>query len=243
MLDKKENMKMTEKLGFGMLLALVGGFIDVYSYIMRGKVFATGQTGNFVLAAAHLAEKDYSGMLHAIVPIVSFWIGTFIAWHMFFSISKESQQLWKYEILIAEILILFITGLIPCSYPNIIANTLLSFASSLQYCAFRKFGSSENYASIFCTGNMRSCADNYYKGIIRKDKQCLKRALHYSYILISFFIGVLLGSCEAKILNERAIWTAAVILSIAFALSFIWNEYALKSTVLINKKELLVRSK
>lgn len=235
--NKKNDIEITEKLGFGMLLASVGGLMDAYSYTVRGKVFATGQTGNFVLAAVQLSEKNYIGMLHAIVPIVSFWAGIFAAWHMLYSLSKEKQLLWKRGVLAASILVLFITGLIPLSYPDIIADSLVAFAASLQYCAFRKFGTDENYANIFCSGNMRSCADNYYKGIIRKDKQSLKKALRYSCILISFFTGAVIGALESEILHEKTIWTAAVVLSAALVLSFVLNVNAQRILVTVPVKK------
>lgn len=221
---KRSDIDITESLGFGMLLASAGGTMDAYSYTVRGKVFATGQTGNFVLAAVRLAEKNYIGMLHTFVPILSFWLGIFAAWHLFYSLSKEKQLKWKRGILVTSIFILFITGLIPGSYPDIIADTLVAFAASLQYCAFRKFEGGENYASIFCTGNMRSCADNYYKGIVRKDKQCLKKALRYSCILISFFIGAGIGALESGLLCEKTIWIAAVTLLAALIISVIFNK-------------------
>jgi Predicted membrane protein len=230
--DRKQDTEITEKLRFGILLAFIGGFMDVYSYAVRGKVFATGQTSNFALAAVRLVEKDYTGMFHAIVPIVSFWIGIFISWYIFYSHFKERHLLWKRGILVIEMVILFIAGLVPLSYSNIIANTLVSFAASLQYCAFRKFGTDEGYASIFCTGNMRSCAENYYMGIVRKDRQCLKKALRYSCILVSFFTGAVTGAFEASIFHEKAIWTVDVILLAALVISFVFNADISKNTAL-----------
>ena len=220
---KKNDLEITEKLGFGMLLASAGGLMDVYSYTTRGKVFATGQTGNFVLAAIQLSERNYLGLLHAFVPIVSFWAGIFAAWQIFYALVKENQVLWQRRILAASIVILFITGFIPCSYPDVIANSLIAWAAAFQYCAFRKLGTNENYATIFCSGNMRSCVDNYYRGIVRKDKQSLKRALRYSCILISFLAGAAVGALEAGIFQEKAIWTAAAVLSAALLLSFVFK--------------------
>lgn len=233
--NKKIDIDITEKLWFGMLLASVGGLMDAYTYAVRGKVFATGQTGNFVLAAVQLTEKNYGGVIHALVPIVSFWIGIFAAWHMFYSISKEKPLAWKRGILAASVIILFIAGLIPLSYPNVAADSLVAFAASLQYCAFRKFGTSENYANIFCSGNMRSCADNYYKGIVRKDKQSLKKALRYSYILISFFLGAGIGALAARFLHEKTIWIAVVVLSTSLMISFASNVNTNESAVLTSK--------
>ena len=37
------------------VLALVGGFLDIYTYLLRGGVFANAQTGNIVLLAANLS--------------------------------------------------------------------------------------------------------------------------------------------------------------------------------------------
>lgn len=206
-----------------MLLALAGGLMDVYTYTIRGKVFATGQTGNFVLAAVHLTDKNYAGMLHAFVQIVSFWAGIFAAWHIFYSLSKENQLPWKRGILSVSIFILVITGFIPRSYPDIIADSLVAFTAALQYCAFRKFGSDESYANIFCSGNMRSFIDNYYKGIVRKDKQSLKKAIRYSCILASFFTGAAMGAITSGIFHEKTIWTAALVLSAALVMSFIFS--------------------
>ena len=40
----------------GALLALSGGLVDVYTYLIRGGVFAFAQTGNLVLLGIRLAR-------------------------------------------------------------------------------------------------------------------------------------------------------------------------------------------
>lgn len=40
----KHSMQISESIGLGTILALSGGFMDAYSYIERGKVFANAQT-------------------------------------------------------------------------------------------------------------------------------------------------------------------------------------------------------
>ena len=44
----KQNRQMSSSLSVGFLLALAGGFMDAYSYMARGKVFANAQTGNIL---------------------------------------------------------------------------------------------------------------------------------------------------------------------------------------------------
>lgn len=213
----------TETLSFAMMLAFVGGIMDIYTYIVRGNVFATGQTGNLVLVAMHLSEGDYIRMLYPLVPILFFWIGNFAAWHILYSHANGNKLLWKRVILLLEIIILFIAGWIPADYPDILANICVSISASLQFCAFRKFGNTQNYASIFCTGNMRSCGDHYYQGIIRKDRQSLKKAFHYSYILLSFFVGAVMSGFASKIFQEKAIWSVVIILTGALVLSLVFQ--------------------
>ena len=42
----------------GAVLAVAGGFLDAYTYICRGHVFANAQTGNIVLLGVNLAAGE-----------------------------------------------------------------------------------------------------------------------------------------------------------------------------------------
>lgn len=52
----KKNSQMSSSLAVGILLALAGGFMDAYSYMARGHVFANAQTGNILLFAVAISE-------------------------------------------------------------------------------------------------------------------------------------------------------------------------------------------
>ena len=45
--------KASESYLVGVLLAIAGGYLDVYTYICRGGVFANAQTGNIVVWIAY----------------------------------------------------------------------------------------------------------------------------------------------------------------------------------------------
>ena len=47
-----------EMLRVGLCLAFTGGFLDAYTYLLRGGVFANAQTGNMVLMALYAARRD-----------------------------------------------------------------------------------------------------------------------------------------------------------------------------------------
>ena len=55
----ESSRQMSESVRIGIFLTMAGGFMDAYSYICRGKVFANAQTGNIVLLGQSLAEANY----------------------------------------------------------------------------------------------------------------------------------------------------------------------------------------
>ena len=49
----------SESIKLGIVLAVAGGFMDAYSYICRGQVFANAQTGNMLLLGINIAERNW----------------------------------------------------------------------------------------------------------------------------------------------------------------------------------------
>ena len=60
----KKRYQTSETLPVGLLLALAGGFLDAYSYLNRGQVFATAETGNLVLLGINFSMGNWSQALH-----------------------------------------------------------------------------------------------------------------------------------------------------------------------------------
>ena len=48
---KNESIHTTETIYIASILTMVGGFVDAYTYITRGGVFAYAQTGNIIFFA------------------------------------------------------------------------------------------------------------------------------------------------------------------------------------------------
>ena len=67
--------KASESYLVGVLLAIAGGYLDVYTYICRGGVFANAQTGNIVLLGINLADHNWSKLLFYMYPILAFMAG------------------------------------------------------------------------------------------------------------------------------------------------------------------------
>ena len=60
-----------DSLALGLVLAAAGGFMDAYTFIARGGVFANAQTGNLVLLGVRAFEGDVRA-LHYLTPVLAF---------------------------------------------------------------------------------------------------------------------------------------------------------------------------
>ena len=71
----KHDYQRSESFRAAAVLALAGGFLDAYTYLCRGQVFANAQTGNMVLLAVRLAEGNWGKAFHYLMPILAFaWV-------------------------------------------------------------------------------------------------------------------------------------------------------------------------
>ena len=61
------------------ILAMSGGFMDAYSYMCRGEVFANAQTGNILLMAVNLAKGNFVVALRYFAPVMAFIAGVVLA--------------------------------------------------------------------------------------------------------------------------------------------------------------------
>ncbi|MGN0329167.1 MAG: YoaK family protein [Lachnospira sp.] len=219
----RQNVNFTERMEFVIAMMASAGIMDAYSYIQRGQVFATGQTGNFTLMAIRIVQNDWMGFLYTVLAVVAFWIGIFICWHVFYTIGEENDRRWKKIVLVIEFVLLAIVGFLPDTIPDFFVNPIISLAAAFQFCAFRKMGTNDTYASVFCTGNMRTCAESYYLGLVKKDREALRRANRFSLILISFFSGAILTGILCRFIQEKAIWAVNLLFIFLYCYSGILN--------------------
>lgn len=215
----------SESLILGILLAIVGGFLDAYTFVGRGGVFSNAQTGNLVLVGISLFKRNWAQFLHASMPILGFIIGVMtyetIKDKNFIIFIKNSLSL--YIILTIEILLFLIIGFVPRTVSNIFVNVTISFAASLQYCSFRKLVGSP-FATTMCTGNLRSASHAAYIAITQKDHESIIKAIRYFVIIFSFLSGAFLGGFFTINIGDHSIWVVCVLLTFCLISLIISNQ-------------------
>lgn len=203
------------------ILALVGGFLDAYTYIGRGGVFANAETGNIVLMGVKLAKGEYSGALYYLIPICSFALGVLVSEIIKKHFKYKTAFHWRQITVGVEILVLVGISFVPSnSTNNIFTNALVALVCSIQVQSFRQFVATP-ITTTMCTGNLRSATENLFAFIDKKNKKALKTSLKYYSVILFFIAGAALGALSTNALAEKATLIAASGLMVAFLLMFI----------------------
>lgn len=200
-----------ETIFIGIPLALVGGFLDAYSYLIKGGVFANAETGNIVLLGVQLMNGDYLKALYYLFPICAFFLGGIVVEGIKEKVPRIIFLRWMHLVLIIEIISLLMIGFLPQSVPFAVSNVTISFVCSLQVCTFRTITGAP-YATTMCTGNLRSCSEFFYRFCREKDPVAGKKALRYFAVIVTFCLGALLGALLGSLWAEKAIWVCSGIL-------------------------------
>lgn len=214
---RPDTTPISESVPFCMLLAIVGGFLDAYTFVGRGGVFCNAQTGNIVLLGVYMATGRWQLALNHIPPILAFIIGVFLAEAIKSNKSPIRYLDWKRIILILETIVLFIIGFIPSSAPNIIVTATVSLVASIQVSSFRKLVDSQ-FNTTMSTGNLRSASQALYFAITQKNTDAAIRSIRYFLIILSFLSGALIGGIITSLFGIKAIWSTIVLLIYAVVL-------------------------
>lgn len=213
--------QISESIELGIILALAGGFMDVYSYIGRDHVFANAQTGNILLVGVSISEGNWALAGRYFFPVVSFAVGIMLAdlVHERFG----SVIHWRQVTVFFEAVILLGVSFIPGGGYNLLANCLTSFACGMQVESFRKIHG-HGIATTMCIGNLRNALQNVDDYIITHKRGFLENGLLYFGVIFTFVFGAVLGNWCIERMGLHAIAVASVLLFIAFAIMFIDRE-------------------
>lgn len=215
--------QMSETFLAGAILAVTGGYLDAYTYVCRGHVFANAQTGNIVLLGVKAAAGEWLGALYYAVPILAFVLGIFIAELIRKRFRTHPNIHWRQIVVLIEAVVLFGIGFLPLGRMDMLANVLVAFVCSLQVESFRKVNGSP-YATTMCTGNLRSASEQLFLYSQTKERRFLRSSMRYYGIIAFFIVGACVGAVLTGIWAEKAVFAASVALVGVFLLMFFKEE-------------------
>jgi uncharacterized membrane protein YoaK (UPF0700 family) len=196
------------------VLATAGGFLDGFTYVGHGHVFANAMTGNVVLLGINCFSGSWQAGLRHLPAIVAFVMGVGTAQAIQLRAKRRADTSPYPAVLLLEIAVLSLLSLLPAATPDILFTMSIAFAASIQVQTFREVDG-HSYNSTFTTGNLRTLSEAAFtwfsEGYSPQTAQVVR---DFSLICAAFLIGATGGGYTAQVFGNRALWCDIVLLAL-----------------------------
>ncbi|MBN0974379.1 MULTISPECIES: YoaK family protein [Gordonia] len=210
-------MTTSTSLRFALLITAACGFLDSYTYLSRGGVFANAQTGNVILLALNLSEQHWYQASGHLWPILAFLVGVVLAVHVK---AGRFDHLLVYPIRVTmalQVSILVVIGFVPTSVPHSFVTIPISFITAMQIELFRNIGDL-NYIAVATTGNLMRLVEAGYGVTVDRAPDARKALTVYGRVVGVFAGGALVGAVCTQVMGGRAAWVPAGFLAVTLLL-------------------------
>ena len=206
-----------------LFLTFCAGYVDAYTFIVRGNTLVAGQTGNVVFLSVGLIQQNVSDASAKVMTLLSFMMGVFLL-----TLYKEKLRIVKKPILslIPLAVLSIIIGFVPLSVDNIYLVPPLAFCMGLVTTAFGEV-SGIAYNNAFMTGNIKRTMLAFGDYFRTKHTPFLREALIFVSLLSSFVFGVVFSAYLTIYYQEKTILGVPVMMSI-FYLSMLFASWRKK---------------
>jgi uncharacterized membrane protein YoaK (UPF0700 family) len=194
------------------LLATAGGFLDGFTYVGHGHVFANAMTGNVVLLGINCLSGSWQTGLRHLPPIAAFVLGVCASQAMQLRAKLRRVNPPYIAVLWLEIGVLFVLSMLPAATPDILFTISIAFAASVQVQTFREVNG-HTYSSTFTTGNLRTLSEAAFVWFFEGHQETSARvARDFSVICSGFLLGAIAGGYSAPVFGNRSLWCEIVLL-------------------------------
>jgi len=203
----------TTTLRFAVMLTAANGFLDAYTYITRGGVFANVQTGNVILFAIELRNGHWGPVLAHLYPILAFLAGVLLSAHI------KSGRVERYVAhplrwtMGIQAVAFAVVGFVPATVPSGFVTVPISFLAAMQFTLFRSIGDL-TYIAVATTGNLMRFVESAYSVLVDKEVTARPAFRVYGTLITTFSSGAVLGAFASLYWGIRAVWIPAAFLAI-----------------------------
>ena len=193
-------------LDIGALLATAGGFLDGFTYVGHGHVFANAMSGNVVLLGISCFSGSWRAALHILPAILAFLAGVSVSQAMQLRSKRRDVSPPYPAVLVLEIAVLLILSLLPATSADILFTTSIAFAASVQVQTFRNVNG-QVFNSTFTTGNLRILSEAAVGWFMEGHNAASAKVVRdFSAICAAFLAGATAGGYTFQTLGNRALW-------------------------------------
>lgn len=207
-----------QRLVLGCVLAFTGGFLDIYTYLVRGGVFANAQTSNLIFLGLRLMEGNWMQALNYFAQVAAYLLGIVVTGLARRRIGSIDNLHWRQVVIFVEFILVTIIGYIPESFPPEPVNVIVAFICSVQVASFDSVEGT-SFATTMCTGNLRQMGEHFLAFAVDRRPGALRGVFKYAAIILSFVMGAVIGTFFVAGMREQAIWICCY--TLFFVLSYL----------------------
>ena len=195
-----------------LFLTFCAGYVDAYTFIVRGNTLVAGQTGNVVFLSVGLIQQNVSDASAKVMTLLSFMMGVLLL-----TVYKEKLRIVKKPILsvIPLAVLSLIIGFVPQTVENIYLVPPLAFCMGLVTTAFGEV-SGIAYNNAFMTGNIKRTMLAFGDYFRTKHTPFLREGLIFVSLLSSFVFGVVFSAYLTIYYQEKTILGVPLMMSIFY---------------------------
>lgn len=187
-------------------LALVGGMLEAFTYLLHGGVFCNAQTGNLVLFLFRLVEGETAEALPHLYAVLSFAAGVCFSAFLPWVIRSGA----RYPVVAgAELLCFVAIFFIPDGAPDWCTYVVASFLFAVQYNTFTDCGD-VTVSTTFCSNNIRQTIVLAMGGLRGHDRRKLKKSAVYGGVILAFAAGAAVGALIVRWAGKYVLFFSAV---------------------------------
>lgn len=182
-----------------LFLTFCAGYVDAYTFIVRGNTLVAGQTGNVVFLSVELIKNNVSDVRDKVLTLLAFMMGVFLL-----TVYKEKLRIVKKPIL--SLIPLAILSIIIAFVPQTVDNIYLVPPLA------------------FCMGLVTTAFGDYFR---TKHTPFLREGFIFVSLLSSFVLGVVFSAYLTIFYHEKTILGVPIMMSV-FYLSMLFASWQKK---------------
>ena len=208
-------------LAIACVFAGVGGYMDAYSYLAHGQVFANAQTDNVVFLALYASGGQWKRAAGHLPSIAAFALGVAAAKLVG---AQNPEKTFRPTLFCqaVELVILSSLATVADRLPDPCIVPVIAFVAALQNTSFSTIGA-WSFNSSMTTGNLRTATSGLVLWLAGRDRvRNRAKAIALGAICLAFFLGALAGGICTRWDARHALWPCAAL--VAVGLIGTWRE-------------------
>ena len=221
--DAEEHRATAYSLRMACLLGAAGGYLDAFTFLGHGGVFANAQTGNVVMLGVYGATRQWRQALRHLPPLAAFIAGVFVAETL--GLPRMERLVLHRPVrasLIVEIVVLAVIAALPRDFPSFGIVVAVAFVAAVQVTTFRRLRR-WSVATAITTGNLRTATIGLYQALVTRKPGAAEQSRCFYAVVLCFLVGAAAGALVTEAWHNVACCVPAAVLLLSLGL-FVYDE-------------------